>query len=165
MREAEMTVAPHADVIAPSEAWRGFAGSVWRQRVDVREFIQATCTPYEGGPEFLAGSAERTLAVWRKVRETIDHPSWDDESARLHEQQAAKALDEALRDVPADVEILRRTVEGPARKVLLDASHAADLLVVGAQRGHDRFAVQLGRVGHTVLHHSACPVAVVPQPV
>src|SRR3954451_12314950 len=67
MREAEMTVAPHADVIAPTEAWRGFAGSVWRQRVDVREFIQATYTPYEGGPEFLAGPTERTLAVWRKV--------------------------------------------------------------------------------------------------
>src|SRR3954451_7791572 len=67
MREAEMTVAPHADVIAPTEAWRGFAGSVWRQRVDVRDFIQATYTPYEGGPEFLAGPTERTLAVWRKV--------------------------------------------------------------------------------------------------
>jgi nucleotide-binding universal stress UspA family protein len=114
----------------------------------------------------LRGSAVEAVRAWRwPVRETIDHPSRDDESARLHEQQAAKALDEALRDVPADVEILRRTVEGPARKVLLDASHAAGLLVVGAQRGHDRFAVQLGRVGHTVLHHSACPVAVVPQPV
>ncbi|MFF7452278.1 MULTISPECIES: formate C-acetyltransferase [unclassified Streptomyces] len=50
-----------------AEAWRGFAGTRWRARIDVRDFIQANYTPYEGGPEFLAGPTERTLAVWGKV--------------------------------------------------------------------------------------------------
>ncbi|MFF8941574.1 formate C-acetyltransferase [Streptomyces sp. NPDC014864] len=50
-----------------AEAWRRFAGTEWRARVDVRDFVQANYTPYEGGPEFLAGPTERTLAVWGKV--------------------------------------------------------------------------------------------------
>ncbi|MFF5470753.1 formate C-acetyltransferase [Streptomyces achromogenes] len=62
-----MTVATRPDVDAPADAWRGFAGRRWRDRIDVRDFIQANYTPYEGGPEFLAGPTERTLAVWRKV--------------------------------------------------------------------------------------------------
>ncbi|MES5824771.1 formate C-acetyltransferase [Streptomyces sp. RG80] len=67
-----MTMAPHAQVTevgatAPAQAWRGFDGSHWRDAVDVRDFIQANYTPYEGGPEFLTGPTERTLAVWRKV--------------------------------------------------------------------------------------------------
>ncbi|MDF3142987.1 universal stress protein, partial [Streptomyces sp. T21Q-yed] len=57
----------------------------------------------------------------------------------------------------------RRTVEGHARRVLVDASHEADLLVVGARRREGHFGLQLGRVAHAVLHHSACPVAVVPH--
>lgn len=67
-----MTVAPHAEVArtgvdAPVEAWRRFAGARWRKHVDVRDFIQANYTPYEGGSEFLAGPTGRTLAVWDKV--------------------------------------------------------------------------------------------------
>lgn len=72
-------------------------------------------------------------------------------------------LEAALQDVPADVEVHRRTVEGHARRVLLDASADAGLLVVGARRREGHFGLQLGGVAHAVLHHSACPVAVVPQ--
>ncbi|TGN73574.1 hypothetical protein E5082_31585 [Streptomyces griseoluteus] len=35
------------------------------------------------------------------------------------------------------------------------------MLVVGARRGEGHYGLQLGRVAHAVLHHSACPVAVV----
>ncbi|MFI6495559.1 formate C-acetyltransferase [Streptomyces sp. NPDC050564] len=50
-----------------SEAWRGFAGTQWRERVDVRDFIQANYTPYEGDAAFLAGPTHRTREVWEKV--------------------------------------------------------------------------------------------------
>ncbi|MCX4404515.1 formate C-acetyltransferase [Streptomyces sp. NPDC059837] len=50
-----------------TDAWRGFAGTHWRERIDVRDFIQANYTPYEGGPEFLSGPTDRTRAVWAKV--------------------------------------------------------------------------------------------------
>ncbi|MGV9573705.1 universal stress protein, partial [Streptomyces nigra] len=50
------------------------------------------------------------------------------------------------------------------RTVLADASYAADLLVVGAERRHRPYGPHIGRVAHGVLHRSACPVAVVPGP-
>ncbi|MFI9583860.1 formate C-acetyltransferase [Streptomyces sp. NPDC052236] len=51
-----------------SEAWHGFAdGACWRDRVDVRDFIQANYTPYEGDSAFLTGPTDRTHAVWHKV--------------------------------------------------------------------------------------------------
>ncbi|MFJ5778882.1 formate C-acetyltransferase [Streptomyces sp. NPDC093094] len=50
-----------------TEAWRGFAGTRWRERIDVRDFIQANYTPYEGDASFLAGPTDRTRAVWEKV--------------------------------------------------------------------------------------------------
>ncbi len=62
-----MTVAVHEGRNAAERAWRGFGGSRWRERVDVREFIQANYTPYEGDGSFLAGPTERTRAVWAAV--------------------------------------------------------------------------------------------------
>ncbi|MFD8339828.1 formate C-acetyltransferase [Streptomyces solisilvae] len=52
---------------AADEAWRGFTGTRWRGRVDVRDFIQTNYTPYDGDSTFLAGPTARTLAVWREV--------------------------------------------------------------------------------------------------
>ncbi|MFJ2263729.1 universal stress protein [Streptomyces sp. NPDC087844] len=104
------------------------------------------------------------VRAWRSPGyQTTDHPLMTGEPARLHEERAVEILDAALRDAPEGVELRRHTVEGPARKVLLDASADADLLVVGARRRHGHFGLQIGRVAHAVLHHSGCPVAVVPQ--
>lgn len=103
------------------------------------------------------------IRAWRcPAHETTDHPLLAGEPARLHEQRAAEELEAALQDAPADVELRRRTVEGHTRTVLVNASHDADLLIIGARRGQRHFGLQLGRVAHGVLHHSACPVAVVP---
>ncbi|MFE1428526.1 universal stress protein [Streptomyces fungicidicus] len=104
------------------------------------------------------------VRAWRSpARENTDHPLMTGEPARLHEERAAEQLETALRDVPEDLRVYRRTVEGYARRVLLDASYRADLLVVGARRREGHLGLQLGRVAHGVLHHSACPVVVVPH--
>ncbi|MEV5527069.1 formate C-acetyltransferase [Streptomyces prunicolor] len=50
-----------------ADAWREFGGTGWRERVDVRDFIQANYTPYEGDAAFLTGPTDRTRAVWEKV--------------------------------------------------------------------------------------------------
>ncbi|WP_406490036.1 formate C-acetyltransferase [Streptomyces phaeochromogenes] len=60
------TVAP-TSVQAPESAWRGFTGGHWRDHVDVRDFIQANYTPYEGDAAFLTGPTERTRTVWQKI--------------------------------------------------------------------------------------------------
>ncbi|WP_330302083.1 MULTISPECIES: formate C-acetyltransferase [unclassified Streptomyces] len=61
-----MTATVTAGTRAP-EAWRGFAGTQWRERVDVRDFIQANYTPYEGDAAFLTGPTDRSRTVWEKV--------------------------------------------------------------------------------------------------
>jgi len=110
------------------------------------------------------GVQVEAVRAWRwPAVESTDHPLMSGEPARLHEQQAVEALDAALQDVPPDVEARRRTVEGHARPVLVDASRDADLLVVGARRRSGHYGLQLGRVAHGVLHHSTCPVVIVPE--
>jgi formate C-acetyltransferase len=49
------------------EAWRGFVTGVWRDGIDVRDFIQRNYTPYEGDASFLTGPTDRTLGVWGKL--------------------------------------------------------------------------------------------------
>ncbi|MHC5905755.1 universal stress protein [Streptomyces sp. S6] len=104
------------------------------------------------------------VRAWRcPARESTDIPLLAGEPARLHEQQAVEVLDRALKDMPADVHVTRQVVEGHPRAALLAASYGADLLVVGARRHPGHLGLQLGRVAHAVLHHSACAVAVVPE--
>ncbi|MGC0400506.1 nucleotide-binding universal stress UspA family protein [Streptomyces sp. SAI-126] len=109
----------------------------------------------------------QAVRAWRRsTHPSGAHPLPAGEPAFHPEQQAAGTLEAALSDAAAahpSVSVRRRTVEGPAHQVLLDASATADLLVVGAQRRHGHAGLQLGRVAHAALHHSVCPVAVVPQ--
>ncbi|BAC68985.1 universal stress protein [Streptomyces avermitilis] len=110
------------------------------------------------------GCAVEAVRAWRRpAREALGHPLSSRRAARLHEERATEVLEAVLSGAPPDVELRRRAVEGPARKVLLDASATADLLVVGARRHPGHSGLQLGRVAHAMLHHSACPVAVVPH--
>ncbi|MBX9365418.1 universal stress protein [Streptomyces sp. WAC04114] len=105
------------------------------------------------------------VRAWRcPAHEPGGYPLMVGEPTRQHEEQAVEELEAVLRDLPADVDVRRHTVEGHARRALLDASHSADLLVVGASRRKGHLGLQLGRTAHAVLHHSACPVAIVPHP-
>ncbi len=47
-------------------------------------------------------------------------------------------------------------------EALINASHTARLVVVGARRHRPPFSMPLGKVVQRVLHHAYCPVAVIP---
>ncbi|BCM64770.1 MULTISPECIES: universal stress protein [Streptomyces] len=115
------------------------------------------------------GCALTAVRAWRNPsQEPVDHMLIADDAARLREERASVGLDAALSQVVREhprVDVRRRPAEGPAHRILLEASAEADLIVVGAQRRHGHFGLQLGRVAHTLLHHAECPVAVIPQPV
>jgi nucleotide-binding universal stress UspA family protein len=60
------------------------------------------------------------------------------------------------------VEVAEQTIRSHPIEALVRASGGADLVVVAA-RGHS--GVRLGSVSHGLIHHAACPVAVVrPRP-
>ncbi|GAA5096005.1 formate C-acetyltransferase [Wohlfahrtiimonas larvae] len=48
-------------------AWHDFKGTEWREKVDVRDFIQNNYTPYEGDDSFLAGPTARTEQLWKEL--------------------------------------------------------------------------------------------------
>lgn len=47
----------------------GFKGYLWKEEINVRDFIQHNYTPYEGDDSFLVGSTEKTRKVWNKLTE------------------------------------------------------------------------------------------------
>ncbi|GAB1646297.1 hypothetical protein KRMM14A1259_67200 [Krasilnikovia sp. MM14-A1259] len=72
----------------------------------------------------------------------------------------AEAIAGVAEDHP-DIRIAREVVQGPARRHLIDWSHRAQLLVVGA-RGRGGFAgLLLGSVSQHAMYHSACPTMVI----
>lgn len=103
--------------------------------------------------------------AWRSS--TPELPGTSAEGAGTSGNRRAEAeLDQALHrpDLELGSVTVERTVqEGSARDVLLDASSDAALLVVGARRRNGHAGMQLGPVNHAVLHHAACPVALVPH--
>ncbi|WP_274911947.1 universal stress protein [Streptomyces sp. WZ-12] len=107
------------------------------------------------------------VRAWRcPAYETADRAERAAGPEHHYEQRASALVDAAVaaeaEEHPA-VRVRRTTVEGPAHKVLIRRSAAADLLVLGARHRHGHFGLQLGRVGHAALHHAACPVVVVPR--
>jgi nucleotide-binding universal stress UspA family protein len=81
-------------------------------------------------------------------------------------RQQAAALTEALargREEHPLVEVVEECRSGSPAPHLIDASREASLLVVGRRVRRARLGTHIGSVTHAVLHHAACPVAVVPH--
>ncbi|MFD8277886.1 universal stress protein [Streptomyces solisilvae] len=118
-----------------------------------------------------AAVGHRTLEAVRAWRapagEVTDDLLLEGDPVRAHWSRAERTLDDALRACRRyhpEVSVHAETVEGPARKALLHAAATADLLVLGACRGHGRtVGLQLGRIAHAALHHAPCPVVIVPE--
>ena len=44
--------------------WDGFEGRLWKEEINVRQFIQDNYTPYDGDESFLAGPTDATNKLW-----------------------------------------------------------------------------------------------------
>ena len=51
------------------EQWEGFEGRIWKEEVNVRDFIQKNYTPYDGNESFLAGPTEATDKLWGALQQ------------------------------------------------------------------------------------------------
>ncbi len=109
----------------------------------------------------------RALHAWRRPERALPNDAGpSDESSPPEAHAAARtlkgSLDPFIQEHPK-VTVSERVPEGWARDALLEASADSDLMVVGAPHRDGMAGMQLGRVNHAVLHHCACPIAVVPQ--
>ena len=51
------------------EEWNGFEGRIWRDEVNVRDFIQKNYHPYDGDESFLAAPTDATNKLWGRLQE------------------------------------------------------------------------------------------------
>ena len=49
--------------------WNNFTGELWKNEINVRDFIQCNYTPYTGDDSFLEDSTVKTKQVWNKLTE------------------------------------------------------------------------------------------------
>ncbi|MCI5903976.1 MAG: formate acetyltransferase, partial [Oscillospiraceae bacterium] len=53
------------------DQWDGFEGRLWKEEINVRDFVQKNYTPYDGDESFLAGPTEATNKLWGKLQELM----------------------------------------------------------------------------------------------
>ncbi len=49
--------------------WEGFSGRVWKEEINVRDFIQKNYTPYDGDESFLSDATDGTNKLWDRLKE------------------------------------------------------------------------------------------------
>ncbi|MCC8187205.1 MAG: formate C-acetyltransferase [Bacteroides sp.] len=54
-------------MITQNNFWNEFQGEVWKQEINVRDFIQCNYTPYSGDDSFLQEATDKTRKVWSKL--------------------------------------------------------------------------------------------------
>ena len=51
------------------EQWEGFEGRLWKEEINVRDFIQKNYKPYDGDESFLADPTDATNKLWGRLQE------------------------------------------------------------------------------------------------
>ena len=67
--QAKLNILYKKEKLVMTNAWRSFKGVSWTDEVNVRDFIQANYTMYNGDESFLAGPTEATDKLWGKVQQ------------------------------------------------------------------------------------------------
>lgn len=97
---------------------------------------------WSGQPVTMPGDKERVEEIRTAAQEAVD--------------KVAATLDKQ----PKSVAVV--AISGFPAKTLIDTSEDADLMVVGSRGGGGFGSLFLGSVSSQVVHHSKCPVVVVP---
>ena len=149
------TVAVRAGDLAVEESW---GNPVAAERDEVVVGVRGPEAAADPVLEFAFTAAQAYGVGVRAVR------------ARAHEDRA-EAEERALlgaalapwREKFPDVPVVEQAVTGSAAQTLVAASARGRLTVIGRRRHTSPLTWKLGPVAHTVLHHAASPVAVVPH--
>jgi nucleotide-binding universal stress UspA family protein len=120
--------------------------------------------------EFACGMAELTgdkvliLHAWHPTTVVADRygymPPPSAESMDAAEVAVGRVVD-GLRTTHPDIAVESEIFYGAAERALTDAADNASLVVVGSRGHHAVGEVLMGSVGHALLHHAHCPIAIV----
>lgn len=145
--------------------------------------------PHEGesyartGPERIVVGIDGSVGSQRALRFALDDAapgdtvtavtSWDIIPVMGYESLAVENVDltDSRKEMltrtidqvrqPGDVTVISEVEQGDPRVLLRERGRHADLLVIGA-RGEGLLPILIGSVAHAVVHHPACPIAVIP---
>ena len=88
------------------EQWDGFEGRLWKEEINVRDFIQNNYTPYDGDESFLAGPTEATDKLWGALQKLQKEErakggvlDMDSDIVSSLTSHAAGYIDESLKDL------------------------------------------------------------------
>ncbi|MFC9819591.1 universal stress protein [Streptomyces erythrochromogenes] len=134
--------------------------------VGVRDEHDLACVRHAAREAELRKAELRLLHVWNVLQSVGSVVTMMDDVTEI--------ADEDVRYLTAVAEQVRQefpdlTVRADAEKsvsvagVLVEASHHADLLVMGGRRASAYLGPTLGRHTHSLVHHSHCPVLLIPR--
>ena len=88
------------------EQWDGFEGRLWKEEINVRDFIQNNYTPYDGDESFLVGPTEATDKLWGALQKLQKEErakggvlDMDSDIVSSLTSHAAGYIDESLKDL------------------------------------------------------------------
>lgn len=132
----------------------------------VRDEYDLECARYAAREAELREATLLLLTVWNILQyagTVVTMLDDVDELTSRHVRSLESVADRVREEFPA------LTVNADAEKsvsvaaVLVEASRRADLLVMGGRRSPGYFGPTLGRTAHSLLHHSHCPVELIPR--
>ncbi len=123
--------------------WAMTEATIRKAHLTVLTVNSVPASYWTGGPVTLPGDEDRVAEI-RKAAESAVAAT----SAKLGASQPESVTVTAINGFPV--------------QALIDASKNSDLLVVGTRGGGGFGSLVLGSVSSQVVHHSACPVVVVP---
>ncbi|MEU9759196.1 universal stress protein [Streptomyces sp. NPDC047985] len=152
-------------VVVPGESGeeRERAGVVLAAARDERDGTTLHCAARLAGRD---GAVLRVVSAW-SFFENVGSTATAFEGAERLAQERTRATARIVEPVRAqfpDLSVTERVVRaGSVSEALVRATTDADVIVMGARRRSHRIGSPLGHVTHAVVHHTHCPVLLVPH--
>jgi nucleotide-binding universal stress UspA family protein len=127
---------------------------VWAMREAVKHQLPLTVVSIHPPP------ARPATSIYWGVHSYPEN-SFDPGVARAAVQQFVEKAAGEIGEAP---EIIVSVGTGDVAEELVNASHDADMLVVGSRGGGGFARLLMGSVSSQVVHHASCPVVVIPGP-
>ncbi|MFJ7265315.1 universal stress protein [Streptomyces sp. NPDC099050] len=132
----------------------------------VRDEYDLECARRAAREAELRKATLRLLTVWNVLQyagTAVTMLDDVDEFAGRHVRGLKSVADRVREEFPALAVNTDAEKSVSVASVLVEASRHADLLVMGGRRSPGYFGPTLGRTTHSLLHHSHCPVELIPR--